>query len=76
MALPFQERVKNARSLFQRFGKEILEDPKIGRLIGQLKEATLASREEMGKTGIVEICRRCDQVRGGILLRGGTRKPL
>ncbi len=65
MALPFQERAKNARNLFQRFGKEILEDPKVVRLLGQLKEATLASREEMGKTGIVEICRRCDQFEGG-----------
>ena len=65
IALPFQERVNNARDLFQKFGKELLEDPKIAPLIGQLKEATRASRKEMAQTGIVEICTRCDQLEGG-----------
>lgn len=65
IALPFLERVTNARDVFQEFGKDILKDPKIDRLIRQLKEASLASREEMAKTGIVEICTRCDQLEGG-----------
>ncbi|MGA7965185.1 MAG: hypothetical protein WCB49_04745 [Gammaproteobacteria bacterium] len=65
ISLPFRERVKNARDIYREFGKDLLETPKIDRLLGQLKEATLASREEMGQTGIVEICRRCDQLEGG-----------
>ncbi len=65
IALPFRERVKNARDIYREFGKDLLENPKMDRLLGQLKEATVASREEMGQTGIVEICRRCDQLEGG-----------
>ncbi len=65
IALPFLERANNARDVFQEFGKDILKDSNIDRLIRQLKEASLASREEMAQTGIVEICTRCDQLEGG-----------
>ena len=65
IALPFQERVKNARNLFQKFGRDLLEHSALQPLAGQLKEATRISGEEMAQTGIVEICRRCDQLEGG-----------
>ena len=65
ISLPFRERAANARDVFQKLGKDLLKDPKIVRIIGQLKEACLASMEEMNKTGIVKICRRCDQLEGG-----------
>jgi hypothetical protein len=65
ISLPFRERANNARDIFEKFGKDILKDPKIVRLIRQLKEASLASREEMAQTGIVEICTRCDRLEGG-----------
>ena len=65
IGLPFRERVNNARDIYGEFGGRLLENPKLVRLLGQLKEATLASREEMGQTGIGEICRRCEQLEGG-----------
>ncbi len=65
IAQPFQERLHSAQDLFRKFKKNLRDNAEIARFVEELKEATRASGEEMAQTGIVEICRQCEQLEGG-----------
>jgi hypothetical protein len=60
-----KERIVWAESCFQESGDLFLKDEKIAGLLSQFKSAVEASRQEMNKTGVVALCRECDQEEGG-----------
>ena len=62
---PIEEKLDWANLSYQTQGRRILEDNAIVELLKKLKTAIPASRSEMLKTGIVELCRQCEQDEGG-----------
>jgi len=62
---PIEEKIAWARSRYREFGDALIKERGIADLLNNLKDAAAASRKEMARTGIVEICRRCDQEEGG-----------
>jgi len=62
---PVKERIAWAESCFQGSGDLFLKDEKIAGLLTEFKSAVKASRQEMNKTGVVALCRECDQEEGG-----------
>jgi hypothetical protein len=65
LSSPIEEKIGWARHQYQVFGEALLHHREIAGLLDNLKEAVAASRREMDQTGVVEICRRCDQEEGG-----------
>ena len=62
---PVKERISWAESCFQCSGGLFLKDEKVAGLLSEFKSAVKASREAMDKTGVVALCRECDQEEGG-----------
>jgi len=62
---PIEEKIAWARRQRHVFGQALLGNEEIAGLLNALKAAAVSSRIEMARTGIVEICRRCDQEEGG-----------
>jgi hypothetical protein len=65
LSSPIEEKIAWAQRHYREFGDALLEDQEIADLLDDLKEAAASSRREMALTGIVEICRQCDQEEGG-----------
>jgi len=62
---PIEEKIAWAQYCYQEFGDNLLKEKNLVDLLTDLKAAVIASRREMALTGIVEVCRRCDQKEGG-----------
>ena len=62
---PIEEKIAWAQHCYQEFGDDLLKEKKLVDLLAHLKAAVVVSRREMALTGIIEICRRCDQEEGG-----------
>lgn len=62
---PVKERIAWAETCFQGSGDLFLKDVKIVDLLSQFTSSVKASRHEMSKTGVVALCRECDQEEGG-----------
>jgi len=62
---PVKERIAWVESCFQCSGDLFLKDEKIAGLLTEFKSAVKASRQEMNQTGVVDLCRECDQDEGG-----------
>ena len=62
---PVKERIAWAESCFQGSGDLFLKDEKIAGLLPKFKSAVKASRQKMDKSGVVDLCRECDQEEGG-----------
>jgi len=62
---PVKKRIAWAESCFQGSGDLFLKDETIAGLLAEFKSAVKASRQEMNKTGVVALCRECDQEEGG-----------
>ncbi|OQX65803.1 MAG: hypothetical protein B5M55_02770 [Desulfococcus sp. 4484_242] len=65
LSSPIEEKIAWARRQQHVFGEALLKDGEIAGLLNALKTAVVSSRTEMARTGIVEICQRCDQEEGG-----------
>ncbi len=62
---PIEEKIDWADLCYQTQGRKILEDKAIVELLEKIKTAIPASHSEMLKTGIVDLCRQCEQDEGG-----------
>ena len=62
---PIDEKIAWARHYYKEFGDNLLKEKRLVDLLAHLKTAVVASRKEMAMTGIVEVCRRCEQEEGG-----------
>ena len=59
------EKITWAEYYFKNYQGQILEDKTIGEHLDGLKNAIQASHKEMGKAGILDICKECDKNEGG-----------
>lgn len=62
---PVEEKIAWAQSCYQSGGGFFLKDEKIGGLLVEFKTAVKASEHKMETTGVVDLCRECDQEEGG-----------
>ena len=62
---PVKERIAWAQSCYQDGGGLFLKDEKTAGLLVEFKSAVKASRRRMDTTGVVALCRECDQEEGG-----------
>jgi len=62
---PVKERIAWSESCFQSSRDLFFEDEKIAGLLVEFESAVKVSRQEMNKTGVVALCRECDQEEGG-----------
>ena len=62
---PVEEKVSWAETCFRMGEVFFLADEKISDFLSQFISAAKASRQEMGNTGVVALCRECDQEEGG-----------
>ncbi len=62
---PVEERIAWAESCHENLGQALLSDPRSKPLLTRFRESASASHAAMQSTGIVEICRACDQEEGG-----------
>ena len=62
---PIEQKIAWAQDCFQDMGDGLLREASVGSLLFRLKQAIGRSHERMAESGIVEICRVCDQNEGG-----------
>jgi hypothetical protein len=63
-----------AKACFDREGNRLLEDQSLVNLLQKLKSAARQSRERMLRTGIVDVCRECEELEGGSCCGGGLER--
>jgi hypothetical protein len=59
------QKIESAQDLYAVWGGDLRRDPAIGDLLGKLERNIRKSQEAMLSLGIVEACKRCDEVEGG-----------
>ena len=62
---PIEAKIAWAEHCHREWGHRLLKDAGTAALLGRLEKAISLSREEMAATGIVDICRGCEEVGGG-----------
>ncbi len=71
---PVEERIAWAEEVFDRGRDRLLEDQSLAGLLDALKEAVHRSRESMLRTGLVALCRECEEKEGGSCCGAGLEK--
>jgi hypothetical protein len=71
---PVEAKTDWANDCFDREACRLLEDQSLAELIEALKNAVHRSRESMLHTGIVELCRECEENEGGSCCGAGLEK--
>jgi hypothetical protein len=64
-ASPVEDRISWARRCHGQYGRHLREEPEMGRLLRQFKEAARASRTQMVKAGVAGLCENCEKEGGG-----------
>lgn len=62
---PIGEKIAWAIQVYQDSSRRLLGDEKVGELLERLDHAIDASHWEMADSGVVELCRLCDEEEGG-----------
>jgi hypothetical protein len=62
---PVEEKIRWAEECHRKLGAKILEDKAVVDLLAKTKRAIPASHAEMMRSGIVDLCRQCEQDEGG-----------
>ncbi len=62
---PVKEKIAWAESCFEESGLLFLKEQEIVGLLSQFKSASKVSRQQMDASGVVALCRECDQEEGG-----------
>ena len=65
LSSPIEEKIAWAHWCYDEFGSSLLKDEKISELLVRVKNALRQSYRQMFKTGIVDICRKCELEEGG-----------
>jgi len=71
---PVDAKIDWANDCFDRERSRLLEDQRLGDLLESLKNAVYRSRDEMLRTGIVDLCRKCEEKEGGSCCGAGLEK--
>lgn len=64
-SLSIQEKIEEARSLFTAWEDKLRQDGRIRALLARLGQSIRASRQAMQRLGVVEACKRCEELEGG-----------
>lgn len=62
---PIHEKIAWAKQVYRECARCILRDEKVGELLERLDHAIDESHREMAASGVIEICRLCDEQEGG-----------
>jgi hypothetical protein len=62
---PVEEKIRWANECRRKLGEHILEDKTVADILQKIKNAIPASHAEMSKTGMIDLCRQCEQEEGG-----------
>ena len=62
---PVKEKIAWADACFEESGLFFLKEKETVRLLSEFKTASKASRKKMDASGVVALCRECDQEEGG-----------
>lgn len=62
---PIDEKIAWAENCYRSKGRTILRDKRVRDLLQRLREAARSSHDEMVQTGLVSICRNCEEKEGG-----------
>ncbi len=68
---PIETKIAWARTCHKRYGERLLKDISVSAHIEALRVATQASGKEMTRSGIREMCRRCETEEGGSFCGAG-----
>jgi hypothetical protein len=71
---PVEARIAWAEDCFTREKSRFFRDQDLDALLEELKAAVYRSREEMLRTGIVGLCRECEESEGGSCCGAGLEK--
>lgn len=71
---PVEAKTVWADGCFERQGSRLLQDQRLRDLLEALKHAVGRSREEMLRTGIVDLCRECEEKEGGSCCGAGLER--
>ncbi len=71
---PVDAKIDWANDCFDRERSRLLEDQRLEDLLEALKNAVDRSRDEMLRTGIVGLCRECEEKEGGSCCGAGLEK--
>ena len=71
---PVEEKIAWARSVYERFKRQLHEDQQIAYLLGQLESAVSESRKEMARARIIDVCKLCEQAEGGSCCGAGLER--
>jgi hypothetical protein len=71
---PVEVKIDWANDCFDREGSRLLEDRRLADLLATLNGAICRSRETMLRTGIVGLCRECEEKEGGSCCGAGLEK--
>ena len=63
--LTIEEKIEQARALYDAWGEILRRDGRIRDLLDQLEQRILATRQAMLTLRVVEACRRCEELEGG-----------
>ena len=71
---PVEAKSAWANDCFDQERNRLLEDRNLAELLGALKNTVRRSREHMLRTGIVDLCRDCEEKEGGSCCGAGLEK--
>jgi len=71
---PVDAKIDWANDCVDRERSRLLEDQRLADLLEALKNAVDRSRDEMLRTGIVDLCRECEEKEGGSCCGAGLEK--
>ena len=71
---PVEAKSAWANDCFDQERSRLLEDRNLAELLGALKNTVRRSREHMLRTGIVDLCRDCEEKEGGSCCGAGLEK--
>lgn len=74
LASPVQDRIAWAVASCETTRATLRSDETVEVLLARFRRAAESSREAMQSSGIVEICRRCDEIEGGSCCGAGLEK--
>jgi hypothetical protein len=71
---PVEDKISWAEYIYKQWKDRVLSDSKVAELLAELKRAALRSHEEMVQTGIVDLCKDCEEEEGGSCCGAGLEK--
>jgi hypothetical protein len=76
LSSPIEEKIAWAEHRYESFSGPLIQDKPIVDYLTRIEDAIQASHKEMGETGILDICRDCENNEGGSCCGAGLENLL